>query len=118
MPFNELMDYTSMKLIASGNPILLAEHHNFMAANFGIIRDGLRSFSLANNTNHNQFNDYHFEGLAYEGVHESSYYLNNVIKNPEGTTKMIDFFGTSTALNTVYVNLNTRIQEDSSIPCN
>ena len=118
MSFDELMDYTTMKAAASGNPILKVEHHNFMVQNFEIIRDGLKSFSLTNNLNHSQFSDYHFEGLAYEGLHETQYYQQKVIKNIDGSVKMVDFFGTPTAINTVYVTLNSVIQVDSIIPCN
>jgi len=117
MSFNELMDYVSMKAENSGNPVLKVEHHNFMAANFEVIRDGLKSFSLANNPNHSDYNDFHFNALGYQGLTGTSY-LNNVIKNLDGTTRTIDFFGTPTPINTIYVNLGSILQRDSNIPCN
>ncbi len=116
MTLDQLMD--KIENVTQTNPTLAQKHHEFMAMNINIIKNGLKSFSSVNNTNHNSFNDYHFGGLAYEGLHETSYYKNKVIKNPDGSVKMIDFFGTMTPLHTIYATLNPIIQTDSAIPCN
>ena len=120
MSINELMDYTSMKATASGNPILKAEHHNFMAANLDIIKEGLKSFSLANNPTsiHNTFTDDHYFGLAYEGVETTSYYLNSVLKDSFGNLKTTDYHGTQTLLATVYYWQGIALQTQTNIPCN
>lgn len=117
MSFNELMDYVSMKAQTSGNPVLKAEHHNFMARNFEIIRDGLKSFSLTYNPNHADYNNFHFDALAYQGLTDTSYYLNNVIKNPDGSLKTVEVNGHQLLLedvnNRFYIDL---IKENMS--CN
>jgi hypothetical protein len=35
---------------------------------------GLKTFSQTNSTNYADFNDGHFMGLAYEGLHDTPYY--------------------------------------------
>jgi len=117
MSFNELMDYVSMKATTSGNPVLKAEHHNFMARNFEVIRDGLKSFSLANNPNHSDYNDFHFDAFAYQGLTGTSYYLNNVIKNPDGTLKTITINGHQLILSDVNDSFYIDLRKEN-IPCN
>lgn len=117
MSFNELMDYTSMKAATSGNPVLKVEHHNFMAANFEIIKDGLKSFSLANNPNHAGYSDFHFGALAYQGLTNTSYYLNNVIKNPDGSLKTVDVNGYQYVVKDMHNSFYKDLREEN-IPCN
>lgn len=117
MSFNELMDYVNMKAETSGNPVLKVEHHNFMAANFEIIRDGLKSFSLANNPNHSDYNNFHFDALAYHGLKDTSYYLNNVIKNPDGSPKIIEVNGHKYVVKDMHNNFYNSLSQEN-IPCN
>jgi len=118
MTLPELMD--KIENLLQPTPTLAQKHHEFMAMNIGIIQNGLKSFSLANNpTNiHDSFTDDHFYGLAYEGMNLTSYYLNSVIKNPDGSIKMKDLMGTMTPLNTIYVTGSDNLQKDSKINCN
>jgi hypothetical protein len=79
--------------VIQGEPTLAQQHHEFMAMNIGFIKDGLKSFSLANNTENSDFNDDHFTALAYEGLNGTSYYLNNVVKDASGNNIMVSYNG-------------------------
>jgi hypothetical protein len=117
MSMAELSDYMGMLAFNSSNPILVSQHHEFMAENFEVIKDGLKSFSLANNPNHNDYNNYHFDALAYEGIHESSYYKNTIIKNADGSLKTVEINGHQLILQDVHQNFYLSIK-DQNIPCN
>ena len=118
MSIDELMDYTSMKAASSGDPVLFAEHHYFMAMNIDVIKNGLKSFSLANNLNHSDFNDDHFTAMAYEGLNKTSYYLNNVIKDSNGNNIMVFYSGQNRLLSDVHGNRSMFLTNNSVIPCN
>jgi len=51
MTLEELMD--QMELKVQTQPALGILHHEFMAEGINSIKNGLKAFSLANNTNHN-----------------------------------------------------------------
>ncbi|WP_113651684.1 hypothetical protein [Pedobacter namyangjuensis] len=59
--------------VAQPQPTLAQQHHEFMAMNIEIIKNGLKSFSLANNSNHSNFNADRFEALAYQRLELTSY---------------------------------------------
>ena len=117
MTFIQLMDYIEMKAIAGNYPFYPVEHHSYMAANFGVIRDGLKTFSSANNPNHSDYNDFHFAALAYHGLKETSYYTNSVIKNPDGSLKTVTINGHELVLENVHNNFFDSIRKEN-IPCN
>jgi hypothetical protein len=117
MSTNELMDYTTMKANASNNPILKAEHHDFMAQHFSIIRDGLKSFSLTYNPNHNEYDNTHFDALAYQGLTNTSYYLNKVSTDANGNAIMVNYSGGVYALAQVQMSKADYLRTNSTIPC-
>jgi len=88
-----------------------------MAAKFEIIRDGLKSFSLANNPNHSDYNDFNFDALGYQGLTGTSYYLNNVIKNPDGSLKTVIINGHELILKDVIDGFYIDLRKEN-IPCN
>ncbi len=118
MTLKELMD--KIENVTQANPTLAQQHHEFMAMNINIIKNGLKSISLTNNSTsiHNSFTDDHFYGLAYEGLNQTSYYLNKVLKDVNGNLKTTDYNGTQTPLATVYYWQGIAIQEQSNISCN
>ncbi len=115
MTLEELMD--QMELKVQGNTALGILHHNFMAENINDIKIGLTSFSLANNPNHSDYTDYHFGALAYHGLKETTYYLNKLIKNPDGSLKTVEINGHQYILQNVNDNFYDSIKNES-IPCN
>ena len=117
MTLEELMD--QMELKVQTQPALGILHHEFMAEGINSIKNGLKAFSLANNlaSVHGTFTDYNFIGLAYDGLYSTSYYQ-KLTKNADGSSKMVDFFGTLTALNSLYTTGGNNLQNDSTIPCN
>jgi hypothetical protein len=116
LTLQELMD--KIESLVQPQPTLAQQHHEFMAMNIAIIKDGLKSFYDSNNTATNYFTDHYFLSLAYEGLHETNYYKEKVIKNPDGSEKIVDFVGTPTPLNTICKNLYKVVERDTTIPCN
>lgn len=118
MSFNELMDYVNMKAETSGNPVLKVEHHNFMARNFEVIRDGLKSFSLDNNPTHSNYNDSYFDALSYQGLTGTSYYINKISKDANGIEIRIEYSGGNYTLAEVHSSKADALRINSTIPCN
>ena len=116
LTLEELMD--KVFDFTSGNSTLASQHHEFMAENFQIIRNGLASFSWANNSNHSSFTSEYFDALAYEGLHETSYYLNKVVKDVNGNDIMVSYNGGIYTLKAVHTNRAGSLEVGSTIPCN
>lgn len=115
MTLEELMD--QMELKVQGKVALGILHHNFMAENINDIKNGLKAFSLTNNPNHNEYTDHHFGALAYQGLKETAYYLNKVIKNPDGSLKTVEINGHQFILENVNNNFYESLRNEI-IPCN
>jgi len=112
----ELMD--KIENLLQPTPTLAQQHHEFMAMNIGIIKNGLKAFSLANNTNHTDFDEDRFEALAYQGVELTAYYINKVCKDENGNIIMVNYSGGNYSLAQVHNNKAGDLMRNSNIPCN
>lgn len=116
MTLEQLMD--KIENVTQSNPTLAQQHHEFMAMNIGFIKDGLKNFSAANNTNHTNFNEDRFEALAYQGLELTSYYINKVCKDVNGNIIMVNYSGGNYTLAQVHNNKAGDLMTNSTIPCN
>lgn len=116
MTLEELMD--KMENVIQTEPQLAILHHNNMAENIEIIKNGLKSFSLANNTKHSDFEEDHFTALAYEGLNTTLYYLNNVVKDGTGNDRMGTYKGNVVTLTQAFFYNSKDLKSQSIIPCN
>ncbi|MFC3362738.1 hypothetical protein ACFOG5_06060 [Pedobacter fastidiosus] len=100
-----------------GKPDLEALHHQYMAMNVENIFTGLKTFAQTNSTNYNSFNDGHFKGLAYEGLHTTPYYLNYVVKDGSGNDRTTTYFGQTYTLADYYITVATILKDTNVSPC-
>lgn len=117
LSLQELMDKIE-NVIQTNHPTLAQTHHEFMAQNISIIKNGLMSFALTNDTNYSDFTDDDFTALAYEGLHTTSYYLNKVVKDSNGNPIMVSYSGGVYTLAAVHTNRAENVKTGSVIPCN
>ncbi|WP_421944580.1 hypothetical protein [Pedobacter sp.] len=76
MTLNELMDIFESKL--AGNSTLGAVHHEYIARNIGVLVLGLKEFAQKYDANYNNYDQYDYLGLAWEGSRETTYFIQNV----------------------------------------
>ncbi|NII83992.1 MULTISPECIES: hypothetical protein [unclassified Pedobacter] len=75
MDLNELIDIFESKL--SGTSIETI-HHEYMAKNINVIAAGLNEFAQKYDSNYSNYDQYDYLGLAWEGLRETNYFIQNV----------------------------------------
>jgi len=108
MELNELMDIFESKLAGTSRADI---HHQYIAQNIGVLVSGLKEFAMKYDSNFSNYNDNHFNGLAWEGLEITKYYKDNV-KN-----LIVDYFGHPETADNAYKNLQPVIISDSQVNC-
>lgn len=75
MSLNELIDVFEEKVAGT---TLETVHHEYMAKNINIIVAGLKEFAQKHDSNYLNYDEYDYQGLAWEGLRKSRYFIENV----------------------------------------
>ncbi|MBT2561216.1 hypothetical protein J7E50_10275 [Pedobacter sp. ISL-68] len=108
MALQELMNIFESKLAGTS---IITIHHQYIAQNIAVLVSGLKEFARKYDSNFSNYNDNHFNGLAWEGLDDTEYYKNNV-KN-----LTVDYFGHTETADNAYKNLRPVIISDSQVNC-
>lgn len=111
MDLNELIDIFESKL--SGTSIETI-HHEYMAKNINVIAAGLKEFAQKYDFNYNNYDEYDYLGVAWEGLHETQYFIQNIKYNqiyyvPQTSVHM--------RADSLFSRRNDNVKIDSQVDC-